>query len=198
MFTSQVAKEVGSRLGAVEEVEQRRGQDELHYFMRVRVALPISKPIRRGSFIVGSDEEKHWVKFRYERLPLFCHYCGMLGHDVKNCAEHFAVTKNGGMVDYQYGEFLKNMGGRARSGPFERKAEGLNTVQRGVVKHPVLVGIGRREIRSGVKRCCNIVELWRQMKDSAESLETMMNANPDFQESRHTVRNVITPMQVSW
>ena len=26
MFTSQVAKEVGSRLGAVEEVEQRRGQ----------------------------------------------------------------------------------------------------------------------------------------------------------------------------
>ena len=41
MFTSQVAKEVGSRLGAVEEVEQRRGQDKLHYFMRVKVALPI-------------------------------------------------------------------------------------------------------------------------------------------------------------
>ena len=88
MFTSQVAKEVGSRLGAIEEVEQRRGQDELHYFMRVRVALPISKPIRRGSFIAGSDGEKHWVKFKYERLPLFCHFCGMLGHDVRNCAEH--------------------------------------------------------------------------------------------------------------
>ena len=59
MFTSQVAKEVRSRLGAVEEVEQRQGQDELHYFMRVRVVLPISKPIRRGSFIAGSDGEKH-------------------------------------------------------------------------------------------------------------------------------------------
>ena len=40
MFTSQVAEEVGSRLGAVEEVERKRGQDKLHYFMRVRVALP--------------------------------------------------------------------------------------------------------------------------------------------------------------
>ena len=46
----------------------------------------------------------------------------MLGHDVKNYAEHFAATKNGGMVDYQYGDFLKAMGGRARSGPVERKA----------------------------------------------------------------------------
>ena len=198
MFTSQVTKEVGSRLGAVEEVKQRSGQDELHYFMRVRMALPISKPICRGSFIAGSDGEKHWVKFKYEWLQLFCHYCGMLGHDVKNCAEHFAATKNGGMVDFQYGEFLKAMGGRARSGPFERKAGGLNTVQRGVVKHPALVSTDRKEIRSGVKRHCNIAELWRRMKDSVETLETMMKANPDFQESRCTVRNVITSMQVSW
>ena len=104
MFTLQVAKEVGNRLGAVDEVEQRRGQDELNYFMRVRVALPISKPIRRGSFIAGSDGERHWVKFKYKRLPLFCHFCGMLGHDVKNCATHFAETNNGGMVVYQYGD----------------------------------------------------------------------------------------------
>ena len=83
----------------------------MHYFMRVRVALPISKPIRRGSSIVGSDGEKHLVKFKYERLPLFCHFCGMLGHDVKNCAEHFAATTIGGTIDYQYGDFLKAMGG---------------------------------------------------------------------------------------
>ncbi|KAK7839912.1 uncharacterized protein CFP56_017386 [Quercus suber] len=126
MFTSQVAKEVRSRLGAVEEVEKRRGQDEVHYFMRVRVALPISKPIRRGSFIAGSDGEKHWVKFKYERLPLYCHFCGMLGHDIKNCTEHFAATKNGNTVEYQYGDFLKAMGGRARGGSFERNVGGAD------------------------------------------------------------------------
>lgn len=64
MFSAYVAKEVGSRLGVVEEVEQRRGQDEFNYFMRVRVALPILKPIRRGSFIAGSDGDRHWVTFK--------------------------------------------------------------------------------------------------------------------------------------
>ena len=115
---------MGSRLGAVEEVEQRQGQDELHYFMRVRVVLPISKPIRRGSFIAGSDGEKHWVKFKYEWLPLFCHFCGMLGHDVRNCAEHVVAATIGGSIDYQYRDFLKAMGGRARGGSLERKTGG--------------------------------------------------------------------------
>lgn len=124
MFSAYVAKEVGSILGVVEEVKQRRGQDELNYFMRVRVALPISKPIRRGSLIARTDGDRHWVTFKYERLPLFCHYCGMLGHDVKNCATHFVVTKNGGKVEYQYGDFLKAMGGQPRMEPFTEKPEG--------------------------------------------------------------------------
>ena len=58
MVSPQVAKEVGSRLGEVEEVEWRKKQDDFSMFMRVRVALPISKPIRRGGFIAGSDGGK--------------------------------------------------------------------------------------------------------------------------------------------
>ena len=70
------------------------------------------------------------MKFKYEKLSLFCHFCGILGHDVKKCDEHFVATKNGGTVDYQYGDLLKALGGRARGGPFEKKKkqEGLNTV----------------------------------------------------------------------
>nr|POF22029.1 hypothetical protein CFP56_74765 [Quercus suber] len=49
----------------------------------------------------------------------------MLGHDVKNCAEHFSATKIGGIVEYQYGDFLKAVGGRVRGGSFERKAGGV-------------------------------------------------------------------------
>ena len=48
----------------------------------------------------------------------------MLGHDVRNCAKHFAATTIGGSIDYQYGDFLKAMGGRARGGSFERKTGG--------------------------------------------------------------------------
>ena len=66
MVSPQVAKEVGSRLGIVEEVEWKQRCDDPNFFMRVKVALPIGKPLRRGSFIAGSDGIRTWVSFKYE------------------------------------------------------------------------------------------------------------------------------------
>ena len=48
MVSPKVAAEVGSRLGVVEEVETRQKQELQNLFMRVKVAIPISKPIWRG------------------------------------------------------------------------------------------------------------------------------------------------------
>ena len=47
MVYPKVAEEIGRRLGVVEELEKRSKQDAPSFFMRVKVALPISKPIRR-------------------------------------------------------------------------------------------------------------------------------------------------------
>ena len=80
------------------------GQDNPNYFMRVRVALPVSKPLRQGGFIEDSNGERTWVKFKYGRLPVFCYYCGILGHDLRHCASHYAVEKQGVEADYQYGD----------------------------------------------------------------------------------------------
>ena len=82
MSSPRVAALVGSKLGMLVEVEKRSRQDDQKYFMRVRVGLPISKPLRRGAYLAGSEGERIWVNFKYERLPLFCHYCGFLGHDI--------------------------------------------------------------------------------------------------------------------
>ena len=48
---------------------------------------------------------------------MFCHYCGMLGHDLKHCATHFALEKNGREVEYQYGNWLKATGDHPRYPP---------------------------------------------------------------------------------
>ena len=58
MVSACVAMEVRGRLGEVVEVEKRRKQDDPSYFMRVRVALPVSKPLRRGGFLAGSDGKR--------------------------------------------------------------------------------------------------------------------------------------------
>ena len=82
------------------------------------MAIPKSKLVRRGGFLAGSNSRKTWVSFKYERLPMFCHHCGLLGHDLKHCASYFAATKYKKEVPCQYGEWLKESGGRqmARGG----------------------------------------------------------------------------------
>ena len=59
MISPNVAREVGNKMGMVEDVERRQRMDEHNFFLRVRVALPISKPLRTGCFLLGSDGKCH-------------------------------------------------------------------------------------------------------------------------------------------
>nr|XP_023882815.1 uncharacterized protein At4g02000-like [Quercus suber] len=93
MVCPQVAGEVGGRLEKVEEVKRRWRNDMQNLFMKVKVVIPISQPIRRGGFLLGSDGQCTWAMFKYERLPIFCHYCGLLGHGLKHGASYFTATK---------------------------------------------------------------------------------------------------------
>ena len=104
MASPKVAAKIGGRLGEVVEVERRKSQDTQKFFMRMKVALPTAKPLRRGAYLSGSYGQRTWVSFKYERLPLFCHCCGLLGHDIKHCAKLFALKKNSSKVTCQYGD----------------------------------------------------------------------------------------------
>ena len=54
MVCSQVMEEVGQRLRRVVEVERRRGHIVQNLFMRVKVAIPLEKPLRRGGYLLDS------------------------------------------------------------------------------------------------------------------------------------------------
>lgn len=54
-------------------------------FMRVRVAVDITKPLNRGRMITWDQGQEGWVSFMYERLPNLCNWCGLLMHDDKEC-----------------------------------------------------------------------------------------------------------------
>ena len=76
------------------------------------------------------------MNFKYERLPVFCHYCGFLGHNLRYFAKYFSITKTGIEVDCGYGDWLK-ASGRARS-PLKQGfvKEGSNDGDNGMMKGP--------------------------------------------------------------
>ena len=104
-------KNIGSRLGRVLEVDKRSLQAEQAKFMRVRIELPIDKPLRRGGNITNAEGVRCPIIFRYERLPTFCYICGIIGHDEKHCSVSHMESVN----ERQYGEWLR-AGSVVRSG----------------------------------------------------------------------------------
>ena len=71
--------------------------------MRVRVDLPIEKPLRRDGYVTNMDGERCWVSFKYERLPTFCFTCRKIGHDDKHCG--IEIEKQ--PLERQYGEWMR-------------------------------------------------------------------------------------------
>lgn len=79
-----MAIQIGKTIGVVsdqERVSDMFGGD----FMRVRVEVNVSKPLCRGRMVLLEDEEEVWVPFKYEKLPNFFYWCGMVCHDDKDC-----------------------------------------------------------------------------------------------------------------
>ena len=66
LVSPKVAKAMGNKLGSVVEVEKKQKLEGQSYFMRVKVAISLAKPIRRGAFLAGSEGTKNWVTLKYE------------------------------------------------------------------------------------------------------------------------------------
>lgn len=88
-MTEEAGREIGGKIGRVMEVDKQSWQTDQAKFVRVRVDLPIEKPLRRGGYITNMARERCWVSFKYERLPTFCFTCGEIGHDDKHCSVVF-------------------------------------------------------------------------------------------------------------
>ena len=75
-------------------------------FMRIRVELPIDKPLRRRGYLRNMEGKKTWVTFRYERLPTIGFACARIGHDVRHCE----VAIESQPKEHQYGDWIRANG----------------------------------------------------------------------------------------
>ncbi|TXG51369.1 hypothetical protein EZV62_023893 [Acer yangbiense] len=77
-------------------------------FMRVKVRIDISKPLKRWLRLkLGKTEEVTMVSLKYERLPEFCFTCGRIGHSNKECQDEEAKEATLEETVSKYGSWLK-------------------------------------------------------------------------------------------
>lgn len=72
-------------------------------YARLLVDVDLSKPLIRGTSI-RFEGDKCWVMFKYEQLPQFCVYCGLLGHGERNYERKIKNAKSEKLSEGQYGD----------------------------------------------------------------------------------------------
>ncbi|KAK0599061.1 hypothetical protein LWI29_001948 [Acer saccharum] len=71
-------------LERVEEIDLGYFGDCLDKFLRVRVNIDISKPLRRALNVgVEDSDQMATILFCYDRLPDLCFHCGVLSHPLR-------------------------------------------------------------------------------------------------------------------
>ena len=85
------------------EVDNKTFSSDQAWFIRIRIEIPLDKPIRRGGWVANPEGDQVRIGFKYERLVGLCYQCGKFGHDAKDCPDQ----RNGPMADRPYEEWLK-------------------------------------------------------------------------------------------
>ncbi|KAJ4706539.1 Zinc CCHC-type-like protein [Melia azedarach] len=79
---------LGQMIGEIEEVESRQTKACLGKYMRVRVKIDITKPLKCSLRVqLEGEEQLSTLLIRYERLPNFCFHCRLIGHVQRECLQ---------------------------------------------------------------------------------------------------------------
>ncbi|KAM0894407.1 hypothetical protein ACQ4PT_024485 [Festuca glaucescens] len=86
LLSKELAVELGSEIGEYISIDNDARGDIFAKIIRARVRIDISQPLQRWVTIRdGVAEEDVVVWVAYERLPNFCNFCGIIGHQVAEC-----------------------------------------------------------------------------------------------------------------
>ncbi|KAL4296615.1 hypothetical protein GQ457_12G008920 [Hibiscus cannabinus] len=130
----QMGEQISNSFGTSVAVDLQTWEGSLGSFLRFRSIIDCEKPLKR-CVMLGEiqDGSPRVCMAKYERLPKFCYYCGIIGHEVDSCLNK-PVDAEG---PYQFGEWLRV--------PLIRKRNGFQGVRRqGIVyTDREMGGVGR-------------------------------------------------------
>ncbi|KAL8489567.1 hypothetical protein ACS0TY_025471 [Phlomoides rotata] len=84
-FSEGVGRLLGNYIGRFVSYDDTNRGAVWRTYMRIRVELDVAEPLKTGKKIRIGSGDATWVKFKYERLFLFCFVCGRLGHTEAYC-----------------------------------------------------------------------------------------------------------------
>ncbi|KAL0423275.1 UNVERIFIED_CONTAM: hypothetical protein Sradi_0862300 [Sesamum radiatum] len=106
-ITKDCASHIGNKLGKVKDVELDSNGEVWRSSVCIRVAIDITKPLKRALKIRTVLGHDHLITFTYERLPNFYYFCGCLGHLSRQCELQLQESFQDPGANPPYGHWLR-------------------------------------------------------------------------------------------
>lgn len=116
-------------LGTVQDVMIAGLGEKESRHLKILGELDLQKPLVWGTKLKYKHCET-WVQFKYEELPVFCYYCGYIGHNERLCGKRKEDLQKGQLTQDQYGSWL-------RAGPSRSSLGGIRGSAVEVKEHNV-------------------------------------------------------------
>lgn len=84
-----ILKSIANFVGKFVEVDPKNFQGLMRDYLRIKVHFDVRRSLKSCMKIKKAGGEWLWINFKYERLPFFCFYCGIIGHLDKFCETLF-------------------------------------------------------------------------------------------------------------
>lgn len=95
---------LGKMISKVEEIETGPSGACFRKFLRVRITLDISKPLKRGLRVkLEGEEDLSTLPILYERLSTFCFQRCKIGHVFRECSEYKPSSRAEDFQHFKYG-----------------------------------------------------------------------------------------------
>uniref|UniRef100_A0A803NQ77 CCHC-type domain-containing protein n=1 Tax=Cannabis sativa TaxID=3483 RepID=A0A803NQ77_CANSA len=173
-----LAKKVGEWVGEFVEVHEDSLHEGWGSFLRTRVRLDVTQPLMRGKMVsLPRVMDEHWLEFRYENLPVFCFYCGKIGHPFDKCLAFMELVDMGVDPDLLYGPQM--IGDKLPISGYDRYRTDFSKAN----AYPFLTRLARKTITSSIPNASNYKNLTMGSVPQPKSLTNAELAQKDQPEN---------------
>lgn len=104
-MSQKVVKDIADYVGGFTESDANNFVRVWREYIRVRVSIPLDKPLKRRMKLRKSAASYCWVNFKYEDIPTFCFICEFVGHGEKFCSKLFDTPTD--KIEKPYGSWMR-------------------------------------------------------------------------------------------
>jgi hypothetical protein len=144
LMKEKVGISLANYIGSFIEYDKNNNSCFWRQYMRLKVRVDVRLPLKKETKVKVREGNWCTVKFKYEKLGIFCFVCGVMGHAENKCEVRFAMEHDDGGREWSAEIRAENrrQGGRVTSRWLREEGEGSSIGRGGE-------GGGQRNIHAG-------------------------------------------------